>query len=361
MSLSEHRRALHALAETDWDVEQTAQYLEATLRPLSCRVFSPVGRSVCAFFDFQRAKTVAFRAEMDALPILEQTGLPFASRRAGFMHACGHDGHMAILLSLAQTLDALAPEEQPKSNVLLIFQPAEETTGGAAVLCRTGLLRQYRVTRIYGLHLWPDLEKGVVASREGGLMARSCELTAEIQGKSAHIAHWQESHDALYAASLLLQRLYRLAEGQCCVLRFGKMTAGTVRNAVSASARLEGSFRVLSDELYTTLCAQMDALAQDVAKQTGCMVNLTRSDGYPPIQNDAALLRQAAKVFDIQTAEPSFTTEDFSFYQQEVPGVLFWLGTGGEPLHSPHFDFDEAVLDKGLALFLALLAQEDAQ
>ncbi len=354
MTMQEHRRALHARPELGWEVAQTANYIKEALDPLGCEIVSPVKNSVCAYFDFGRQETVAFRADMDALPVQEATGLPYASQTPGVMHACGHDGHMAILLGLGEQLSRL---ETAEHNVLLIFQPAEETTGGAKPLCDTGLLQKYKVKRIYGLHLWPGLPKGVVGSREGGLMAKSCELTVHIQGKTAHIAQWRRGHDALFAAAELLSRLYELAEDEDCVLRFGKMQSGTVRNALSRESLLEGSLRCLDGALFAELQEQIGRISQEVAEETGCRISLRYSSGYPPMGNDRGLLKRAAERFPIVTAKPSYTTEDFSWYQQYVPGVFFWLGTGEHEaaLHSPKFDFDEAVLDTGLALFQALL------
>ena len=351
MSLSADRQALHRIPELDWQLPQTAAYLRARLEALPCKVFSPCGDAVCAYFDFGAAEAVAFRSDMDALPVTERTGLPFASRHVGRMHACGHDGHMAMLLALA---DCLAAEKAPR-NVLLIFEPAEETTGGAETICRTGLLEAYRVREIYGIHLWPELAEGVVASREGGMMARSCELTAEISGKSVHIARWREGCDALFAGARLLQALYATAQEHACILRFGRMESGTVRNAVSDRTRLEGTLRCLDDDVFFRLREKLNGVAAQVSAETGCTVTIHCSEGYPPVTNDAALLRRARERFPIVEAAPTAITEDFSFYQRRVPGVFFWLGTGGAPLHSPQFDFNEAVLERGVALFRALL------
>ena len=207
--LSQHRIALHRIPELGCRLPETAAYLRGVLSGLPCRVFSPWESAVCAFFDYGRPETAAFRSDMDALPLQETSGLPFASCHAGKMHACGHDGHMSILLGLAEHLSCV--RLRPERNVLLIFEPAEETTGGAKSLCEAGLLEEYHVTRIYGLHLWPELPRGTVASRAGGMMARSCELTAEITGKAIHIARYREGHDALLAGARFLEAAYALA------------------------------------------------------------------------------------------------------------------------------------------------------
>ncbi len=351
--LSQHRQALHRIPEADQALPKTAAYLRAALQDLDCTVFSPWGDAVCAFFDCGKPETVAFRSDMDALPITEQTGLPFASCHAGFMHACGHDGHMSILLNLAQHVSA--HKGDCSRNVLLIFQPAEETSGGAKPICETGILTAYKVTRIYGLHLWPDLPKNVVASRPGGMMSRSVELTATLTGRSCHLARWQEGKDALAAAAELIRRLYALAEGKPCLLRFGRMESGSARNAVSDHTRLEGSLRCFDDALYFDLLEKSRAIAAELSAESGCAIELHTSAGYPPVTNDETLLAQAREVFDIETVAPTYITEDFSEYQRCCPGVFFLLGTGGAPLHSPHFDFDESVMETGLRLFRSLL------
>ena len=351
--LSQHRIALHRIPELGCRLPETAAYLRGVLSGLPCRVFSPWESAVCAFFDYGRPETAAFRSDMDALPLQETSGLPFASCHAGKLHACGHDGHMSILLGLAEHLSRV--RLRPERNVLLIFEPAEETTGGAKSLCESGLLEEYHVTRIYGLHLWPELPRGTVASRAGGMMARSCELTAEITGKAIHIARYREGHDALLAGARFLEAAYALAEGRPCLLRFGQMHSGSARNAVSGHTRMEGTLRCFDDVLFSELWDGLEGLAEKLSAETGCPIRLSRSEGYPPVTNDAALLAQARKRFPIAQAEPTFITEDFSEYQRRVPGVFFLLGTGGPALHTPEFDFDMSVLDTGLALFCALL------
>ena len=206
MSVVTHRRALHRIPELDRDLPETTAYVKGVLAPLPCAVTEPIPGAVCAFFDAGRERTAAFRADMDALPVTEATGLPFASRHPGRMHACGHDGHTAMALSLAEWaaghLGAL-----PR-NLLLLFQPAEETTGGAEDLCRTGILGDRRVDRVFGLHIWPGLPAGEVWTRPGPLMARSSEVSLQIRGRSVHISRAEEGLDALWAGCEFLRRAY---------------------------------------------------------------------------------------------------------------------------------------------------------
>ena len=331
MGLVEDRRALHQIPELVRDLPETRAYLERALSGLGCRVFSPEGSSVCALFDFGRPDALAFRADMDALPILEATGLPFASRHKGKMHACGHDGHMAVLLGLARDL---AGRSQLPHNVLLVFQPAEETGGGAKDICRSGVFARQSVRAIFGLHLWPDLPAGTVASRAGPMMTRSSEVTVEVTGRSAHVARAEEGLDALaacaawYQGAAALER--SLPQDTPRLLKFGRMEAGTVRNAVAGSGHVE--------------------------RETGCQVAVRFSEGYPALINPPALLEQVQKLYPVAPlARPALITEDFSWYQQALPGLFFFLGCGPAPaLHAADFDFDEGALSVGLDLFRAI-------
>ena len=171
MPLQQDRRALHRIPELDRHLPKTMDYLKNALSGLKCQVFSPMEGALCAWFDYGQPSAIAFRSDADALPVEETTKAPYASTHPGQMHACGHDGHMAILLELARRLNG---KEQLSHNVLLVFQPAEETTGGARDICRTHVFRDYHVEAIFALHLWPGLEKGVIASRKEEMMSRSC-------------------------------------------------------------------------------------------------------------------------------------------------------------------------------------------
>ena len=364
-ALTRWRRDLHRIPELDFDLPETVAYVRSALEGLSCEVFSPSKSTLCAWFDLGRASTVALRADMDALPVSEMTGAPYASERAGHMHACGHDGHTAIELGLAEeTARMIRAGEKLPRNVLFVFQPAEETTGGARMVCESGVFERYKVERIFGFHLWPDLPAGVIASRPGALLARSSEVTATFTGVSSHIARWREGRDALAAAT----RFVPSAEAACgrfavkrnepCLLRFGRLEAGTVRNAIAGHARAEGSLRVFSDTMFDRAREAIATLAENAARTEGCTVELTFSEGYPPVVNDPHLYNavKAALPKLEYVDEPPLIAEDFSFYQRALPGVFLLLGTGtGTPLHSDRFDFDEQVLLAGVAAYRRLL------
>lgn len=363
MSVVDHRRALHRIPELDDQLPETLAYVTSVLEALHCAVFSPIPGSVCAFFDAGKPETAAFRADMDALPVTEATGLPYGSCHPGVMHACGHDGHTAMALTLAEYVSAHLAE-LPR-NVLFLFQPAEETTGGAKRLCETGIMEQYHVARIFGLHLWPGLEAGRVFSRPGPLMARSNEVTVTVTGKSVHLSRAAEGLDALTAGIAYLQRAYEMVEqlppSEPRVLRFGKMVSGTVRNAVSGETRLEGSLRTYREETYRVCRQGLEDIGKAVALETGCGVDVYLSEGYPAVWNHEGLYELVRHALGDQAPAPldapALAAEDFSFYQQRVPGVFFFLGVGDTAeLHAPNFSFDdEKILPQGVAFLKRLL------
>ena len=360
MQIMQDRRALHQIPELDRTLPKTMAYLQNALEGLPCKVFSPMEGALCAWFDFGKERAIAFRSDADALPVTETTGVAFASRHPGQMHACGHDGHMAVLLELARRL---SEKKNLPHNVLLVFQPAEETTGGAKDLCDTGILETYGVEAIFALHLWPGMTAGQVASRREEMMSRSCEVTVDVVGKSAHIAKAKEGKDALAAAVAFYSRAVAMEQGLpkdiFRLLKFGKFQSGTVRNALAAEAHLEGSLRAFHDETFYALRDGLLAIGREVEAETGCQVKIHMNEGYPAVINPGELYDRVKQAVDFaQLPEPSMITEDFSWYQQKLSGMFFFLGTGETPaLHASNFDFDEAILLKG-ADFFERLAEE---
>ncbi|SCJ79261.1 N-acetyldiaminopimelate deacetylase [uncultured Eubacterium sp.] len=223
----QYRRDLHQIPELGFYVYKTSAYVQNILAGLACEVEQIVKTGLIAYFDFGRKETVAFRADMDALPIQEETGLPYASSHEGCMHACGHDGHMAGLLGFAKVLDDYKKNNvQMPCNALLLFQPAEETIDGALRICGTHIFDRYNIKAIFGLHLWPMLSKGEIASRPGPMMAKSTAVAVEFEGVSAHCGEPEKGKDALEAACKFVSDIYTfksLYVRDRCVLKFGKM------------------------------------------------------------------------------------------------------------------------------------------
>ena len=357
MQIFEDRRALHQIPELDRELPKTMAYLVDALAKLNCVCFSPMKGALCAYFDFGAKDAIAFRSDADALPIQENTRLSFASQHPGKMHACGHDAHMAILLELARRL---SEKKDLAHNVLLVFQPAEETTGGARDLCETGIFKKHGVKAIFGLHLWPGLAKGKIFSRRKEMMSRSCEVKVDITGKSAHIAKADEGIDAMAAGVMFYNRVMAMEAAQppkvFRLLKFGKMESGTVCNAISGHTRLEGSLRAFQDDVFYALRAGIVSIGKDVERLTGCTVNIYMNDGYPAVMNPPELYDRVKKTVSFEELDkPSMITEDFSWYQRTLPGLFFFLGLGDTPaLHADDFNFDEEILIKGADFFESL-------
>ena len=354
MQIIHDRRALHRIPELELNLPKTMAYLANAMKGLKCALFSPIPSSLCAFFDFGADHSIAFRADCDALPIHEKNEFSHISTHPGCMHACGHDGHMAIALELARRLNRM---EQLPHNVLILFQPGEESPGGAEPLCKSGVLEQYQVKAVFGLHLWPGLESGAVFSREKELMSRSCEVNVDIYGRSAHIAKAKEGLDAVMAGCEFYRRAMEMEKNLPAeifrLLKFGKFHSGTARNALSHHTHMEGSLRAFQDDVFEQLRSGLYRIGREIEAETGCAVKISMSSGYPAILNPAELCRRVKLAADYEELdEPSMTSEDFSWYQKYVPGMFFFLGLGDVPaLHTDNFDFDETILLKGADFF----------
>ena len=356
------RRDLHRIPEVGFDLPETIAYVSDVLARLSgpVEVFTPCPSTVCAFFDRGAARTTAIRTDMDALPVVERTCAPYASTHPGRMHACGHDGHMAMVLALAEHIDAHLDELS--RNVLLIFQPAEESVGGALPLCESGVFERYGVDRVFGFHLWPDLPAGTVATREGALLASTNEVDVVFHGRSSHIAKADQGRDAVEAACRYLARIYAFMDGLAgddpSLLKFGRIEGGLVRNQIAAEARLQGSLRTFSTEMSERAQEGIVSLAEQAAAELGCTAQVSFANGYPPVINDAALTRLVREAVPEvgELDAPQLIGEDFAWYQRYASGVFMLLGTGtGIPLHADTFDFDEAILARGLDVYEQLV------
>ncbi len=354
MQIIEDRRALHQIPEVELCLPKTMEYLRSVLTGLRCKLFAPMEHALCAYFDFGREETIAFRADCDALQVWEKNDVPYVSAHPGFMHACGHDGHMAILLELARRINE---KTALNHNILLIFQPGEESPGGAKHICASGVLQEYKVKALFGLHLWPGLTKGKIFSRENELMSRSAEINVDFHGKSAHIGRAFEGKDALAAGVEFYRRAVQMERSLPSeiyrLLKFGRMESGTVRNALSAHTHIEGSLRAFQDDVFDRLRTGLDTIAAQIEEETGCKATVSSSDGYRAVMNPPALCRKVKELVGYkELAEPSMTSEDFSSYQMHVDAMFFFLGLGDTPaLHSDNFNFDESILSKGADFF----------
>ncbi len=357
-TIRRRRRELHQIPEQALDLPKTAAYLKNELKNTSAEIIEldQAGSSFLAYFDAGKPETIAFRADMDALPVFEETGVEFKSLHEGKMHACGHDGHMSMLLGLADRIERR--KDELKSNILLIFQAGEETPGGARLICDQNVFEKYNVQSVFGSHLWPMIEAGSIGVRPIEMMARSCEIRVYIHGKSAHAARYQEGIDTLEAGCRFILESIALEKGidekQFRILRFGKMEAGTVMNAVAAECYMEGTLRTFLDPVFDELQSGLIQIKDKLEEQMGVRIDIDFSSGYPAVINDEILTEEILERNPaiIRLEKPEMISEDFSFYQKKVPGVFFFVGTGtGIPLHSSHFNFDEEILKSGIDLY----------
>lgn len=357
-TLVRHRRALHRIPELMYDLPETQKYVLGALAGLTCEIVTVATSGVLAYFDAGKTETALFRSDMDALPVTENTKNDFPSEHPGRMHACGHDGHMAMLLAFALWVDENV-RSLPR-NVLLAFQPAEESGGGGEQIAESGYLEKYSVTRAFAIHVEPNLPAGVVASRPGPLMARASEIHLEIEGKAGHAGIPGAGNDALAAAVDFVHGAYR-AEADMAAerphrMKFCQLQAGNSTNVIADAAHVKGTLRTYSDADFSYMKAALFSLATGAEEEYGVRCNLTVKDGYPAVINDAGLFDAARARTRIEMIpEASFLGEDFSYYGRKVPAVLFRVGLGtGIPLHAANFDFDESALVAGVELYKTL-------
>lgn len=362
--MQRYRRNLHRIPELGFDLPRTHAYVRSTLESLGYTVEVVARSGIVAVRQGIQAGAVAFRADMDALSIQESARVGM-SRHNGAMHACGHDGHMAALLGLARVM---ASRERPQKSVVFIFQPAEETAGGAEAIIHAGVLERYHIEAIYGMHLYPGLAEETIGVREGILMGQDGEFDVQLTGRSSHGAQPHLGVDALAAGAELLTRYRTLPEtilphAREGVLNVGTIHGGEARNVVGGSARLSGMLRSFDEENFDALVEGMHAIDRDVEARHGVHIDSTIRRLFPPVVNDSELYRTLIDTVDMSAIvhpEPLLLAEDFAYYQQRIPGLFFLLGTKNDeeglhaPLHSPAFDFNERVLLRAVEVFLRL-------
>jgi len=379
------RRDLHAHPELGYQEQRTAAVVRRELEGLGIRVVAGLagGTGVVGHLPATAAfasdrPAVGLRADMDALPISEQTGLPYASTQAGIMHACGHDGHTAVLLGVARVLSKVP--RRPHA-VTLVFQPAEEGGGGAERLCKEGLM-EGRLTgtpigRMFGLHGWPELGLGTVGTRPGPLLASTDELRVTILGVQSHGAYPQYARDAVLAAShciVAVQSVVSRNVGplESAVVTIGMIQGGTATNVIPEAVSFSGTVRALTPAVRRMLRQRVTEVIEHTALAFGCRAQVDWNDGYPVTNNDPALvgefMRLAREAFGekrvVEMAQPTMGGEDFSYYGQKVPAVFFCLGLKPEgqvryaTLHQPDFDFNDDALPIGVEMFCKLALAE---
>lgn len=358
-----YRRDLHMIPELGNEEHETGKYIMNAVTEMNCSMERAAGTGFLFYFDFGKPETLAFRCDMDALPIKEQTDYSFISHNDGRMHACGHDGHMAIMLGFMEIINDIKKRgEELAQNILCIFQPAEEIILGAREICNSNILDKYNIKAIFGTHIWPTVPKGYVSTMPGAMMARSTEINVIIEGISSHAGEPEKGRDALEAAAAFISRVYEYKQNNLpanSVLKFGKMVSGNVRNAISPRTELYGTTRTFDDEIFDKMIAEMETAGKMIEDDFGVKFSLDASNSHPCVVNDPVLYKQIkpllADLNFIEMKEPVKIAEDFSFYQEKYPGVFFHLGTGSPtPLHSVNYYIDEGALIEGVKLFETL-------
>lgn len=358
--LIETRRALHRIPEPSEKEFATSDFIAAELKAMGHK-FRRMGTGiVCDVKGEDGTHTIALRADIDALPIAEKTDCPF--RASGdYMHACGHDGHTAMLLCVAKELAA----RKPKCNTRLIFQFGEEGEGGAEKMIAMGAIDG--VDEIYAFHMCPELPVGQVAAVEGAMFAGTVEFDVMFYGKSCHCADVTKGHDALKAAMHFYEKAAHCNDdgARNSVFHIGKLSGGTARNIVANEATALCTFRFYDTDYMDRVMMRLESYLVECDNLFGTDHRLVVNTVYPPLLNHPAAVAKIGKLTDLQPCAPRFTAEDFASYLQKVPGCILWLGCRDEthtsPLHSDTFGFDESALVTGVELYEKLLFENGAK
>lgn len=361
------RRDIHAHPELGFEEHRTAGRIASELRATGLEVHEAIGGTgvVAVLRAGTGPKTLGLRADMDALPIDEQTGLPWASTRPGCFHGCGHDGHIAMLLGAAQHL---ARDPGFSGTLNLIFQPAEEGLGGARRMIEDGLFEKFPCDRVYALHNWPGLPAGTIATRPGAIMGAADKFVIRIQGEGGHAALPQDTPDALLAAATLVQQLNTIisrdiAPSASAVLSVTQIHGGQSHNVIPAEVQIVGTVRTFDPAVQDRIEDRMRQILRGVEVGFAVSAGLDYDRYYPATINDAEAAEDALAIAAtigtaLRAPEPAATSEDFSFMLQRRPGAYIWLGQGrgdeAPALHNPQYDFNDEVLETGVRLHIAL-------
>ena len=362
-----NRRALHQIPETALEEFKTKEYLKNYLISIGLEPQEIVETGLFVYIEGKdKENCIAFRSDIDALNIKEETGAEFESKHIGKMHACGHDGHMTTLLAFAKYLTTIQPLDK---SVLLIFQPAEESPGRAKDIVETGLLKKYNVKAIYGMHLFPELPEGTVASKEGPFFAQAALMTTTITGKSGHGAMPHKTIDPLMAFTKIVDGYQTIVSRNLSpfdpgVVTIGKFCGGSAQNIIADTVNFWGTIRTFKEENTEFIIERIKEIHRGIELSYRVKIDEKIDIVYPPVVNDKELYKkfvETMKNMNYVEHEALTISEDFAYYQKEVPGIFMLLGTRSEekgfvyPLHSCHFNFDEKVLLKGVEAFARIL------
>ena len=366
------RRHLHQHPELSLHEQHTAAFVARTLTNLGIPFTPGVGGHgiVATLTRGQSNRSVGLRADMDALPILETTGLPYASRSPGVMHACGHDGHTASLLGAAALL---TQDTTWSGTVQFVFQPAEEGSGGARAMIADGLFDRFPMERIFGYHNWPGLDAGTIMLHDGPVMAAGARLDITVEGHAGHAAMPHLARDPMLAAAHLLIALQSIVARNVspldsAVVSICTVDGGSAANQIPSCATMRGTMRTYRPEVRDLVEAAIHRIAQGTAATFAVAIEVGIIPGVPATINhpaETALAAEAAATLDTplrRDLAPSMAGEDFGWYLEQRPGAFAWIGNGtdGSDLHNPGYDFNDAILPTASA-WLAATARRALQ
>lgn len=333
---------LHQIPELGFKEKKTSAYIQNRLKSTRAKL-TLISTGVCAFFDFNKEKTIAFRAEEDALPVKEQTGLNYAYK-GNAMHACGHDGHMAMLISLA---DIIKNYSDYPYNILLVFQPSEESIGGSLSLIP--YLKKYNFKAFIGLHVFPYLKKGIICSSYLSIFASSVEVDITIKGKASHVFNYQKKNDAFLKGIKLINKIKKEAKKSDLLFHVGEFKSGIKRNICPSKTIIRASLRGKNNVVTNKFKRYLNSL-----NNKECIIKL--SETIPCVFN-TFLEKRLFSTLNVQMLNNTlFLADDFGFYPDSYKKIFFLLGTGNKYfLHSDKFCLDEEDLQNGLNFFLRVL------
>lgn len=368
------RRDLHAHPELSFKEFRTAAIVAEALSRYGLQVDRGLaGTGVVGRLQWGNGRrAIGLRADMDALPLSEKNVCAHRSQNEGVMHACGHDGHTAMLLGAARYLAEQHASPALDGTVYFIFQPAEESEGGAARMIAEGLFERFPMDAVFGLHNWPGLPVGVLAARSGPVMAGTSSFEITVQGQGCHAAMPHQGVDTLVAASHLVLALQTVVArnvhpGAAAVVSVTQMHGGDAWNVIPDDAVLRGTVRSFDAETQALVERAIERLCTGIAATFGARIDVRFDHHYPPTVNSVAeteFCRQVAgEVFGFEQVcgdeMPSMGAEDFAYFLREKPGCYVWLGngpgTGGCTLHNPHYDFNDALLPLGIRYWVRLV------
>ena len=366
------RRALHRVPENGFKEFKTQKIIMDALDEIGIPYTTERTWVIGLIEGALPGETVALRADMDALPLDEPEGCPFRSEHPGMMHACGHDAHVSMVLGAAKILHGM--KDQLHGKVKLLFQPAEESEGGAAPMVQAGAMENPKVDRVYGLHVMPRLPLGVVETRPGTLNASTDTVLLTVRGKAAHGAYPETGVDAIVCAAQIVTALQTLVSRnlsplQSAVLTFGMISGGTAQNIICDEVTLRGTLRTANRDIRAMMTQRIHETAEGIAKAMGCAAEVHVMTGYAALVNNdqeaSRILRVAGRLLGSENAvikdEPSMGGEDFSFFSDCAPGAFFHLGCSlpqnmpAPPLHSKDFHLEEDCLPIGAMMHVALV------